>query len=36
MNDLESLKRYRTAVADTGAVEASAEYKPQDAAITPR
>src|SRR4051812_16722901 len=35
MNLLESLKRYTTVVADTGDIEAIAEYKPQDATTNP-
>src|SRR5262245_49856627 len=35
MNLLESLKRHTTVVADTGDIEAIAEYKPQDATTNP-
>jgi transaldolase len=35
MNLLESLKRYTTVVADTGDIEAIAEYQPQDATTNP-
>jgi transaldolase len=35
MNLLESLKRYTTVVADTGDIEAIAEYMPQDATTNP-
>ena len=35
MNLLESLKRYSTIVADTGDIEAIAQYKPQDATTNP-
>jgi transaldolase len=35
MNILESLKRYTTVVADTGDIEAIAEYQPQDATTNP-
>jgi transaldolase len=35
MNLLESLKRYTTVVADTGDIEAIADYKPQDATTNP-
>src|SRR5881227_3143296 len=35
MNVLDSLKRYTTVVADTGDIEAIAEYQPQDATTNP-
>src|SRR6516225_385036 len=35
MNLIDSLKRYTTVVADTGDIEAIAEYKPQDATTNP-
>jgi transaldolase len=35
MNLLDSLKRYTTVVADTGDIEAIAEYKPRDATTNP-
>jgi transaldolase len=35
MNLLDSLKRYTTVVADTGDIEAIAEYQPQDATTNP-
>src|SRR5215211_6479833 len=35
MNLLESLKRYTTVVADTGDIEAIAEFQPQDATTNP-
>jgi transaldolase len=35
MNLLESLKQYTTVVADTGDIDAIAEYKPQDATTNP-
>ena len=35
MSFLDSLKRYTTVVADTGDIEAIAEYKPQDATTNP-
>jgi transaldolase len=35
MNLLESLKRYSTVVADTGDIDAIAQYKPQDATTNP-
>ena len=35
MNLLESLKRYTKVVADTGDIEAIAEYRPQDATTNP-
>jgi transaldolase len=35
MNLLESLKRYSTVVADTGDIEAIAQYRPQDATTNP-
>jgi transaldolase len=35
MNLVESLKRYTTVVADTGDIEAIAEYQPQDATTNP-
>jgi transaldolase len=35
MNLLESLKRYTTVVADTGDIDAIAEYRPQDATTNP-
>jgi transaldolase len=35
MNLLESLKRSTTVVADTGDIEAIAEYQPQDATTNP-
>ena len=35
MNLLDSLKRYTTVVADTGDIEAIAEYRPQDATTNP-
>ena len=35
MNLLESLKQYTTVVADTGDIEAMAQYKPQDATTNP-
>src|SRR5262245_58403434 len=35
MNLIESLKRYTTVVADTGDIDAIAEYKPQDATTNP-
>ena len=35
MNNLESLRKYTTVVADTGDIEAIAKYKPQDATTNP-
>src|SRR5262249_23210761 len=35
MNLIESLKRYTTVVADTGDIDAIAEYHPQDATTNP-
>src|SRR5689334_6001072 len=35
MNLLESLRQYTTVVADTGDIDAIAEYKPQDATTNP-
>src|SRR5690348_5430605 len=35
MNNLESLRKYTTVVADTGDIEALAKYKPQDATTNP-
>ena len=35
MNLLESLKRHSTVVADTGDIEAIAQYRPQDATTNP-
>src|SRR6516225_1993082 len=35
MNLIDSLKRYTTVVADTGDIEAIAEYRPQDATTNP-
>jgi len=35
MNQLDSLKKYTTVVADTGEIEAIAKYKPQDATTNP-
>jgi transaldolase len=35
MSQLDSLKRYTTVVADTGDIEAIAEYRPQDATTNP-
>src|SRR5690348_4109614 len=35
MNNLESLRKYTTVVADTGDFEAIAKYKPQDATTNP-
>ena len=35
MNLLESLKRYTTVVADTGDIEAIAQYRPHDATTNP-
>ena len=35
MNLIDSLKRYTTVVADTGDIEAIAEYMPQDATTNP-
>jgi transaldolase len=35
MNLLESLKRWKTVVADTGDIEAIAVHRPQDATISP-
>jgi transaldolase len=35
MNNLESLRKYTTVVADTGDIEAIARYKPQDATTNP-
>jgi transaldolase len=35
MNQLEALKRHTVVVADTGDIEAIAEYKPQDATTNP-
>ncbi|HEY0711344.1 MAG TPA: transaldolase, partial [Polyangia bacterium] len=35
MNNLESLRKYTTVVADTGDIEAIAKSKPQDATTNP-